>query len=135
SRRSRARVPSRRGRPPALRRRSWRNPGLPAGRRRSGPRQASGSWSSPATSPTGRAWWRRASTAGHRRVLGGLDGVHVERGDVRATSTVTAALSAKDPLSLVGIAGVVEAAGEHVVAAETRARRVLVPSRPRDGPS
>ena len=42
----------------------------------------------------------------------------------------TAILSGEDPLALVGVAGVIEAAREDVVVAEAGAEGVLVPGRP-----
>ena len=58
----------------------------------------------------------------------------VQRRDRHATAARSPALTGEDPLALVRIAGVVEAAGEHVVVAEPGPDRVLIPRRPWNGP-
>src|SRR5262249_44459535 len=73
--------------------------------------------------------------AGYRRVFRVLVGVDVQRRHGRARSSVAAALAGEDPLSLVGVAGVVEAAREDVVFFEGSPFGVLVPGRPRHRPA
>src|ERR1700722_19255856 len=73
---------------------------------------------------------RRAAC--HRRVLGILVGVDVQRRNRDAAAAGATTLPREDPSALIGVADVVEAAGEDIVVGESRSSRVLIPGGPRN---